>query len=226
MQKRHYYPVKYLPILGIIDMAKKGSSGRWMSEHLSDEFVKKAQKAGYRSRAVYKLIEMIDKDKFIKSGDKVLDLGAAPGGWSQVAIKTVGKSGQVVASDILDIKIIDGVNFLHGDFTEDSVYKALLDIIMSKKIDVVLSDMAPNMSGQLSVDIPKSMYLCELALDMAIKTLTPSGYFFVKVFQGDGFDEFVKSCRSSFSSVTIRKPKASRARSKEVYLLTNKLKPT
>lgn len=225
MQKKHHYPVKYPPILGIIDMAKKGSSGRWMSEHLSDGFVKKAQKAGYRSRAVYKLIEMIDKDKFIKSGDKVFDLGAAPGGWSQVAIKTVGKSGQVIASDILDIKPIDGVDFLRGDFTKDSVYKALLDITMSKKIDVVLSDMAPNMSGQLSVDIPKSMYLCELALDMAIKTLTPSGYFFVKVFQGDGFDEFVKSCRSSFSSVTIRKPKASRTRSKEVYLLANKLNP-
>lgn len=230
MQKGRYYPVKYPSILGIIDMAKniqkahRGSSGRWMSEHLNDEFVKKAQKAGYRSRAVYKLIEVVDKDKFIKRRDKVLDLGAAPGGWSQVAIKIVGKSGQVIASDMLDIKPINGVDFLLGDFTKEGVYKALLDITMSKKVDVVLSDMAPNMSGQLSVDIPKSMYLCELALDMAIKTLIPSGYFFVKVFQGEGFDEFVKSCRSSFYSVTIRKPKASRARSKEVYLLANKLK--
>ncbi|ABL02139.1 23S rRNA Um-2552 2'-O-methyltransferase [Candidatus Ruthia magnifica str. Cm (Calyptogena magnifica)] len=207
-------------------MVKKGSSGRWMSEHINDEFVKKAQKSGYRSRSVYKLIEVINKDKFIKLGDKVLDLGAAPGGWSQVAIKIVGKSGQVIASDILDIKPIDGVDFLRGDFTKDSVYETLLDITMSKKVDVVLSDMAPNMSGQSSIDIPKSMYLCELALDMAIKTLTPLGYFFVKVFQGNGFNEFVKLCRSSFSFVTIRKPKASKLRSKEVYLLTSKLKLT
>jgi len=195
-----------------------------MSEHLSDEYVKRAQKEGYRSRAVYKLTEMIDKDKFIKSGSHVLDLGAAPGGWSQVAIKIVGNKGQVIASDILDIEPIDGVDFLCGDFTQDSVYEELLSLTKGKKIDVVLSDMAPNMSGQLSVDIPKSMYLCELALDMAIKTLTPKGYFFIKVFQGDGFDQFVKDCRKAFVKVTIRKPKASRARSKEVYLLAYGLK--
>ncbi len=205
-------------------MAKNSSSGRWMSEHLSDEYVKRAQKEGYRSRAVYKLTEMIDKDKFIKSGSHVLDLGAAPGGWSQVAIKIVGSKGQVIASDILDIEPIDGVDFLCGDFTQDSVYEELLSLTKGKKIDVVLSDMAPNMSGQLSVDIPKSMYLCELALDMAIKTLTPKGYFFIKVFQGDGFDQFVKDCRKAFVKVTIRKPKASRARSKEVYLLAYGLK--
>ena len=205
-------------------MAKKGSSGRWMSEHLSDEYVKKSQKEGYRSRAVYKLTEVIKKDKFIKQGSRVLDLGAAPGGWSQVAIKLVGTSGQVIASDILDIEPIPGVDFLQGDFTEDVVYEELLNLTKGHKIDVVLSDMAPNMSGQLSVDIPKSMYLCELALDMAIKTLTPNGYFFIKVFQGDGFDTFVKSCRAAFVKVTIRKPKASRSRSKEVYLLANTLK--
>ncbi len=205
-------------------MAKNSSSGRWMSEHLSDEYVKRAQKEGYRSRAVYKLTEMVDKDKFIKSGSHVLDLGAAPGGWSQVAIKIVGSKGQVIASDILDIEPIDGVDFLCGDFTQDSVYEELLSLTKGKKIDVVLSDMAPNMSGQLSVDIPKSMYLCELALDMAIKTLTPKGYFFIKVFQGDGFDQFVKDCRKAFVKVTIRKPKASRARSKEVYLLAYGLK--
>ena len=205
-------------------MGKKSSSGRWISEHLSDEYVKKAQKQGYRSRAVYKLTEVIDKDKFIKPGSRVLDLGAAPGGWSQVAIKLVGKSGQVIASDILDIEPIPNVDFLCGDFTQDSVYEELLQLTEGHKMDVVLSDMAPNMSGQLSVDIPKSMYLCELALDMAIKTLTPKGYFFIKVFQGDGFDAFVKSCRAAFVKVTIRKPKASRARSKEVYLLANGLK--
>ncbi|WP_369177420.1 23S rRNA (uridine(2552)-2'-O)-methyltransferase RlmE [Candidatus Thiodubiliella endoseptemdiera] len=206
-------------------MAKnKGSSGRWMSEHLSDEYVKRAQKEGYRSRAVYKLTEAIDRDRFIKSGDIVLDLGAAPGGWSQVAIKIVGKKGQVIASDILDIEPIDEVDFLQGDFTELSVYEELLSLIKSEKVNVVLSDMAPNMSGQLSVDIPKSLHLCELALDMAVKTLTPNGYFFIKVFQGVGFDEYVKACRAAFVKVVIRKPKASRARSKEVYLLANGIK--
>ncbi len=206
-------------------MAKnKGSSGRWMSEHLSDEYVKRAQKEGYRSRAVYKLTEAIDRDRFIKSGDIVLDLGAAPGGWSQVAIKIAGKKGQVIASDILDIEPIDEVDFLQGDFTELSVYEELLSLIKSEKVNVVLSDMAPNMSGQLSVDIPKSLYLCELALDMAVKTLTPNGYFFIKVFQGVGFDEYVKACRAAFVKVVIRKPKASRARSKEVYLLANGIK--
>lgn len=205
-------------------MGKKSSSGRWMSEHLSDEFVKKAQKEGYRSRAVYKLTEIINKDKFIKAGHKVLDLGAAPGSWSQVAIKIVGNSGQVIASDILEINPIKNVNFLCGDFTQDAVYKELLSLTSGQKIDVVLSDMAPNMSGQLSVDIPKSMYLCELALDMAVKILTPKGAFFVKVFQGAGFDEYVKACRAAFVKVTIRKPKASRARSKEVYLLAIGLK--
>jgi 23S rRNA (uridine2552-2'-O)-methyltransferase len=205
-------------------MAKKSSSGRWMSEHLSDEYVKKAQKEGYRSRAVYKLTEIVEKDKFIKPGNRVLDLGAAPGGWSQVAVTMVGNSGQVIASDILDIEPIDGVDFLCGDFTHDSVYEELLKLTSGSKIDVVLSDMAPNMSGQLSVDIPKSMYLCELALDMAVKTLTPNGTFFIKVFQGVGFDEYVKTCRAAFKKVIIRKPKASRARSKEVYLLANGLK--
>ncbi|WP_190600720.1 23S rRNA (uridine(2552)-2'-O)-methyltransferase RlmE [Candidatus Vesicomyidisocius sp. SY067_SCS001] len=206
-------------------MLKKGSSRRWMREHINDKFVKNAKKEGYRSRAVYKLIEVINKEKFIKPGNKVIDLGAAPGSWSQMAIKAVGKSGQVIANDILNIKPIDGIDFLKGDFTKNSVYEALLSLTMKQKVNVVLSDIAPNMSGQPSVDIPKSMYLCELALDIAIKILTPSGYFFVKVFQGDGFDRFVKSCRASFSYVTIHKPKASRARSKEVYLLANKLKP-
>ena len=195
-----------------------------MNEHLNDEYVKKAQKEGYRCRAVYKLLEIIDKNQIITKGNRVLDLGAAPGGWSQVAAKIVGKTGQVIASDILPIEEIPGVDFLQGDFTEMSVYKALLSLTKDQKMNTVLSDMAPNMSGQLSVDQPKSMYLAELALDMAIKTLTPNGHFLVKVFQGDGFDAYVQIARQTFKRVAIKKPKASRARSKEVYLLASQLK--
>ena len=205
-------------------MAKKGSSRRWMHEHLTDEYVKKAQKEGYRSRAVYKLIEIIDKKQIINKGDKVLDLGAAPGGWSQVASKIVGQNGQVIANDILPINEISGVDFLQGDFTESSVYEKLLHMTKGQKINTVLSDMAPNMSGQLSVDQPKSMYLAELSLDMAIKTLIPNGHFVVKVFQGEGFDAYVQIVRQTFKKVLIKKPKASRPRSKEVYLLASQLK--
>ena len=195
-----------------------------MNEHLNDEYVKKAQKEGYRCRAVYKLIEITDKNQIITKGDRILDLGAAPGGWSQVAAKIVGKTGQIIASDILPIEAIPGVDFLQGDFTEMSVYKGLLSLTKDQKMNTVLSDMAPNMSGQLSVDQPKSMYLAELALDMAIKTLTPNGHFLVKVFQGDGFDAYVQIARQTFKRVAIKKPKASRARSKEVYLLASQLK--
>ena len=195
-----------------------------MNEHLNDEYVKKAQKEGYRCRAVYKLIEITDKNQIITKGDRILDLGAAPGGWSQAAAEIVGKTGQIIASDILPIEEIPGVDFLQGDFTEMSVYKALLSLTKDQKINTVLSDMAPNMSGQLSVDQPKSMYLAELALDMAIKTLTPNGHFLVKVFQGDGFDAYVQIARQTFKRVAIKKPKASRARSKEVYLLASQLK--
>ena len=205
-------------------MAKKGSSRRWMHEHLNDEYVKKALKEGYRSRAAFKLIEIIDKKHIIKKGDKVLDLGAAPGGWSQVVSKIVGQTGQVIASDILPIEEISGVDFLQGDFTESSVYEKLLNMTKGQKINTVLSDMAPNMSGQLSVDQPKSMNLAELSLDMAIKTLMPNGHFVVKVFQGEGFDAYVQSARKKFKKVVIKKPKASRPRSKEVYLLASQLK--
>ena len=205
-------------------MAKKGSSRRWMHEHLSDEFVKKAQKEGYRSRAVYKLLEIIEKNKIIKNGDIVLDLGAAPGGWSQVAAKFVGSSGKVIASDILPIDKINGVAFLQGDFTEQSVYDNLLNMTDGNKVNVVLSDMAPNMSGQLSVDQPKSMYLADLAIDMATKTLEINGNFVVKVFQGDGFDDYLQNARKAFKKVSVIKPKASRPRSKEVYLLATQLK--
>ena len=205
-------------------MTKKSSSRRWMNEHLNDEYVKKAQKEGYRCRAVYKLIEIIDNNQIITKGDRVLDLGAAPGGWSQVAAKIVGQNGQVIASDILPIEEIPGVDFLQGDFTELLVYEELLSLTKGQKMNTVLSDMAPNMSGQLSVDQPKSMYLAELALDMAIKTLTPNGHFIVKVFQGNDFDAYVQIIRQTFKKISIKKPKASRPRSKEVYLLASKLK--
>ena len=205
-------------------MTKKSSSRRWMNEHLNDKYVKKAQREGYRCRAVYKLIEIIDKNQIITKGDRVLDLGAAPGGWSQVVKKIVGQTGQVIASDILPIEEISGVDFLQGDFTESSVYEKLLSMTKGQKMNTVLSDMAPNMSGQLSVDQPKSMYLAELALDMAIKMLMPNGYFVVKVFQGDGFDAYVQIARQTFKKVAIKKPKASRPRSKEVYLLASQLK--
>ena len=195
-----------------------------MNEHLNDEYVKKAQKEGYRCRAVYKLIEITDKNQIITKGDRILDLGAAPGGWSQVAAKIVGKTGQIIASDILPIEEIPGVDFLQGDFTEMSVYKGLLSLTKDQKMNTVLSDMAPNMSGQLSVDQPKSMYLAELALDMTIKTLTPNGHFLVKVFQGDGIDAYVQIARQTFKRVSIKKPKASRTRTKEVYLLASQLK--
>jgi len=205
-------------------VAKTSSSVRWMNEHLKDEFVKKAQKEGYRSRAAYKLLEIIDKDQIIKTGFKVLDLGAAPGGWSQVAIKIVGKTGQVIATDILPVESIANVEFLQGDFTEERIYKKLLNLTNKQKINVVLSDMAPNMSGQISIDQPKSMYLAELALDMATKVLSHNGHFVVKIFQGDGFDGFIQNSRKNFKKVIIRKPKASRPRSKEVYLIASQLK--
>jgi 23S rRNA (uridine2552-2'-O)-methyltransferase len=205
-------------------VAKKGSSRRWMHEHLSDEFVKRAQKEGYRSRAVYKLLEIIEKNKIIQKGDIVLDLGAAPGGWSQVAAKFVGNKGKVIASDILPIEEINDVIFLQGDFTEQSIYDDLIKLTGESKVNVVLSDMAPNMSGQLSVDQPKSMHLAELAIDMAIKTLDFNGSFIVKVFQGEGFDAFVQTARKSFKKVSVLKPKASRSRSKEVYLWASQLK--
>ena len=205
-------------------MTKKSSSRLWMNEHLNDEYVKKAQKEGYRCRAVYKLIEIIDNNKIITKGDRVLDLGAAPGGWSQVAAKIVGQNGQVIASDILPIEPILGVDFLQGDFTELLVYEELLSLTKDQKMNTVLSDMAPNMSGQPSVDQPKSMHLAELALDMAIKTLTPNGHFVVKIFQGNDFDDYVQIIRQTFKKVSIKKPKSSRPRSKEVYLLASKLK--
>ncbi|MBD2859306.1 23S rRNA (uridine(2552)-2'-O)-methyltransferase RlmE [Spongiibacter sp. KMU-158] len=201
-------------------MAKRSaSSGAWLREHFDDHYVKLAQKHGYRSRACFKLLEIQEKDRLIKPGMCVVDLGAAPGGWSQVAVDLVGHHGRVLASDILPMDSLAGVEFVQGDFTEDSVFQQLLDLLGDQRADLVISDMAPNMSGMRDVDQPKSMYLCELALDMAVQVLRPGGDFVAKVFQGEGFDEFFRELRSHFDKIVTRKPAASRPRSREVYLV-------
>ncbi len=200
-------------------MARSKSSNRWLQEHFNDNYVKSSQGDGYRSRASYKLIELDKKDQLFKRGMAVVDLGAAPGGWSQVAIEKVGDNGSVLASDILSMDPIAGVTFVEGDFTEESVLNTLLDTLGDAKADLVISDMAPNMSGIAEIDQPQSMYLVELALDMARQVLKPGGTMVAKVFQGEGFDEYMKDCRQSFKKVVIRKPDASRARSREVYIV-------
>lgn len=201
-------------------MAKKrGSSKAWLKEHRDDVYVQRAQAEGYRSRACYKLLELNDKDKFIRPGMTVVDLGSAPGGWSQVAAQLVGHKGRVIASDILPMDALAGVDFIQGDFTEQSVFDAIQAIIGESIPSVVLSDMAPNMSGIVSVDQPKAMYLVELALDMALQILPEGGVFAAKVFHGEGFDEWLKLVRNHFKTVNSRKPAASRPRSKEVYVV-------
>lgn len=200
-------------------MARSKSSNDWMDEHFNDHYVMKAKEEGYRSRACYKLMEIDDKDKLIKPGMTVVDLGSAPGGWSQVAAKRVGDHGLVVASDILPMDGIAGVTFLQGDFTEEAVFNELMTVIGNRPVDLVISDMAPNMSGMSAVDQPGAMYLVELALDMAKQVLKPGGNYAAKVFHGEGFDEYLKDLRSSFQKVVTRKPDSSRARSREVYLV-------
>lgn len=202
-------------------MGKKrsASSNRWMHEHFSDKYVIQAQKKGLRSRAWFKLDEIQSTDKLFKLGMTVVDLGAAPGGWSQYVVTQIGNSGRVIACDILPMDPIVGVDFLQGDFRDELVLKALTDRVGEDKVQVVMSDMAPNMSGTPSVDIPRSMYLVELALEMAKDVLAPGGSFLVKVFQGEGFDEYLTQIRSLFTKVKIRKPDASRARSREVYIV-------
>ncbi|ESP93908.1 MULTISPECIES: 23S rRNA (uridine(2552)-2'-O)-methyltransferase RlmE [Pseudoalteromonas] len=195
------------------------SSKRWLKEHVDDPFVHEAQKRGYRSRAVFKLEEIQQRDKLIRPGMHVVDLGAAPGSWSQYLAEQVGDKGEVIACDILPMDSLPGVAFLQGDFREESVLNALLDRIGGKNIDVVFSDMAPNMSGNNVIDQAGSMYLVELALDMCHQVLKPNGAFAVKVFQGEGFDQFVQEVRNAFKVVKIRKPKASRPRSREVYIV-------
>jgi len=205
-------------------MARSKSSNDWMQEHVNDEYVKKAKALGYRSRATFKLIEVVEKDKLIQSNMNVVDLGAAPGGWSEYARKLVGKKQRVIALDILDIDPIEGVDFIQGDFRENEVYEQLNTLLDGAPIHVVLSDMAPNMSGNKAIDQPSAMYLCELALETAENILVEGGAFLVKAFQGVGFEVYQKQVEASFSKVIIRKPKSSRARSNEVYILAKGFK--
>jgi len=200
-------------------LARSKSSDRWLKEHFDDVWVKKSQEDGYRSRASYKLVELDKKDKLFRPGQLVVDLGAAPGGWSQVAVERVGDKGVVIASDILPMDPIAGVDFVQGDFTEDEVFERLLELLGDRQADVVISDMAPNMSGMAAVDIPRAMGLVELALDMARQVLRPGGVFVAKVFQGEGFDALLADMRGSFKTVVSRKPDSSRARSREIYLV-------
>ena len=202
-------------------MTQSKSSKQWLKEHFDDAYVKKSQAAGYRSRASFKLLEMQQKDRLIKPGMIVIDLGAAPGGWSQVAVDLVGQTGKVIASDSLPMDAIAGVHFIQGDFTEQTVYQSLLDAVNNEPVDLVISDMAPNMSGMRDLDQPAAMYLAELALEMAKTSLKPGAGLLVKVFQGSGLEAFQQQLKTTFSTVKVRKPKASRPRSRENYLFAN-----
>ena len=200
-------------------MARSKSSHRWLQEHFSDPYVKKAQAEGMRSRAAYKLEELVERDQLLKPGMVVVDLGAAPGGWSQWVRQALGDHGRVVALDILEMPPLAGVEFLHGDFRDDSVLSALETTLQGQPVDLVLSDMAPNKSGVDSVDLPRAMHLAELAMEFADNHLRPGGAFLIKLFQGVGFDEYVRQLRRRYAKVSIRKPAASRKRSPEVYAL-------
>jgi 23S rRNA (uridine2552-2'-O)-methyltransferase len=195
------------------------TSKAWMQEHLNDPYVKQAQKDGYRARAAYKLIEIDDKDKLIKPGMTVVDLGSTPGSWSQVAVQRLKGQGRIIALDILDMQPIGGVEFICGDFREEAVLKMLEKSLNNQPVDLVIADMAPNISGIASVDQAGATYLTELALEFCKDWLKPNGHFLVKVFIGEGFDEILKNMRTMFDKVVTRKPKASRDRSSEVYLL-------
>ena len=205
------------------DMGKKRSksSGAWLKEHFDDHYVKEAQRLGLRSRASFKLLEIQEKDRLIKSGMTVVDLGAAPGGWAQVAADLVGDHGFVLASDILPMDALADVHFIQGDFTEDSVLQNIEAALNQRPVDIVISDMAPNMSGMTAIDQPRSMYLAELALEMAARVLKPGGSFVVKVFQGEGFEPLLRDMRQQFTRVVSRKPAASRPRSRELYLVAS-----
>jgi 23S rRNA (uridine2552-2'-O)-methyltransferase len=201
---------------------KRSSSSRnWLKEHFNDFYVKQAQQEGYRSRAVYKLAELQERYQLFKPGMTVVDLGAAPGGWAQYAIEKIKPKGHVIAIDILPMESLPGVEFIQGDFTDNQVLQELLNRLPDKKVDWVLSDMSPNISGIDSVDQPRSIYLAELALDLAIQVLNKQGGFLVKVFQGEGFDAYLALIRQYFTQIRLRKPKASRGRSREIYILAS-----
>jgi len=200
-------------------MARSKSSRRWLKEHFDDEYVRRAQREGYRGRAVYKLMELQDKDHLLRSGMTVVDLGAAPGGWSEYAARVVGERGRLFALDLLPMDPVPGAVILQGDFRDREVMEQLLEALGGARADLVMSDLAPNISGVNAVDQPRSIYLAELALDLAARVLVPGGDFVVKLFQGEGFDGFVEQTRRRFRTVQFRKPRASRARSREVYLV-------
>jgi 23S rRNA (uridine2552-2'-O)-methyltransferase len=205
-------------------MARTKSSNEWLRRHVNDPFVKQAQRDGYRSRSAYKLIELNEKDRLIKPGMRVMDLGSAPGGWSQVAGNLVGKKGRVLATDILPMDPVTNVDFIQGDFTDEQVVKELLAWLEGGKFDLIVSDIAPNITGIDSADQAGSMYFLELALDTVRKTLKPGANFAAKMFQGAGSDQYVKDLRTSFTKVLIRKPAASRAESREVYIVAKAFK--
>ena len=200
-------------------MARSKTSLGWLKRHVNDPYVKQAQKDGYRSRASYKLLEVQEKYKLIRPGMSVVDLGAAPGGWSQVTSRLIGGQGRLIASDILEMDSIPDVTFIQGDFTQDEVLARILEAVGNSQVDLVISDMAPNMSGTPEVDMPKAMFLCELALDLAARILKPGGNFVIKVFQGEGFDAYVKDARQKFDKVQMIKPDSSRGSSREQYML-------
>ncbi|MES2554003.1 MAG: RlmE family RNA methyltransferase [Pseudomonadota bacterium] len=206
-------------------MKKSKTSKGWMQEHVNDEFVKRAQRDGYRARAAYKLTEVDDKDRLIKPGMTIVDLGSTPGSWSQVAVQRLKGQGRIIGLDLLEMMPIPGVDFIQGDFREASVLEQLENMLGGKQIDLVIADMAPNITGISSVDQANVAYLAELALEFSLKWLKPGGNFLVKVFVGSGFEEIMKSMRDGFEKVATRKPKASRDRSSEVYLLGLKRKP-
>jgi len=206
-------------------MSRSKSSKAWLKEHFDDEFVKQSQQDGYRSRAVYKLKEIDEKDKLIKPGMTVIDLGSAPGGWSQYIARKLNGQCRIIALDILPMEPLEHVEFIQGDFLEETVLEQLLTVLGDSRPDLVISDMAPNMSGMHVVDIPRAMYMAELALELARQVLKPGGGLLVKLFQGEGFDAYLKMLRQSFNQVVMRKPKASRSRSREVYALASGYKP-
>ncbi len=205
-------------------MARSKTSGRWLKEHFDDPYVKQAQKEGYRSRAVYKLLEIQERNRILRAGMTVVDLGAAPGGWSQIAVTKVKPGGLMIALDILPMEPLEGVQVLQGDFREQSVIDELLEVLDGRPVDLVLSDMAPNISGMDAVDQPRAMDLAELALDFSRQVLKPDGTLLLKLFQGQGSEEFLRNLRAAFGTVAIRKPKASRPRSREVYALARNFK--
>jgi len=202
----------------------KSKNRTWIKQHVKDPYVKQSQLDGYRSRASYKLLEIVEKGRYIKPGMVVVDLGSAPGGWSQVATKLVGHKGCVVAVDILPMDPVAGVSFIQGDFTEEKILNQLLGEIGNRPVDLVISDMAPNLTGMKAVDQPAMIYLAELAVDLVQQVMTDDGIFIAKLFQGEGFDEFVRNTRTVFNVVSLKKPDASRAKSREVYLVAKGLK--